>query len=57
VSVAIVVWQAVTDDMILIALGITGGVFLIALAWLGWSTWLTTRRDRSKHPEPGSDPA
>ena len=55
-SIAIVVWQAATDNMILIALGITGGVFLIALAWLGWSAWLTTRRDRSEHLEPGSDP-
>ena len=57
VSLAIVVWQAATDDMILIALGITGGVFLIALAWLGWSAWLTARRDRPEHPGTGSDPA
>jgi hypothetical protein len=36
----------VTDDMIEIALAITAGSFLIALAYLSWATWLTSRRER-----------
>jgi hypothetical protein len=32
--------------MIEFALLITGGAFLLALAYLGWATWLTSRRHR-----------
>jgi hypothetical protein len=32
--------------MIQDALVITGGAFVIALAFLGWGAWATSRRDR-----------
>jgi hypothetical protein len=37
--------------MIAIALLITAGAFLLALAYLGWATWLTARRDRTADAE------
>jgi len=46
IAIAIAVWFTVTDDMIQIALAITAGTFLIALVYLRWATWLTSRRDR-----------
>ena len=46
ISLAIAVWLAATSDMIRNELVITGGAFLLALAYLGWATWLTSRRDR-----------
>jgi hypothetical protein len=33
--------------MIVFALLITAGAFVLALAYLGWATWLTSRRDRT----------
>lgn len=47
IAIAILVWVVATDDMIQYALLITGGVFLLALAFLGWGAWLTSRRDRA----------
>jgi hypothetical protein len=41
--------------MIQDALLITAGVFVVAIAYLGWATWLTSRRDRRAAPEPGPD--
>jgi hypothetical protein len=55
--VAIVVWDAATDNLIAIALAITAGTFLLALAYLGWSTWLTRRRDRMASSDMGPDAA
>lgn len=43
--------------MIRIALLITGGTFVVALAFLGWATWLTGRHDRMASSEVGSDEA
>jgi hypothetical protein len=37
------------------ALLITGGTFVVALVFLGWATWLTSRRDRMASSEVGSD--
>jgi hypothetical protein len=42
-----------TGDMIRYALLITGGVFVVAIAYLGWATWLTSRRDRKAALESG----
>jgi hypothetical protein len=42
--------------MIQAALLITGGSFLIALVFLGWGAWLTSRRDRRAAPESGPRP-
>jgi hypothetical protein len=39
--------------MIQYALLITAGVFLVAIAFLGWGTWLTNRRDRPRTLERG----
>ncbi len=41
--------------MFWIALLITGGTFVVALAFLGWATWLTGRRDRIASSEAGSE--
>jgi hypothetical protein len=47
VSIAVVAWTSSTGNMIGIALLITAGAFLLALAYLGWAMWLTSRhRDR-----------
>ena len=54
VAIAILVWVIVTDDMIPYALLITAGVFVVAVVYLGWATWLTSRRDRRSVPEPGA---
>jgi hypothetical protein len=35
-----------TDDLVEYALAITAGSFVLALVFLGWGTWLTSRRDR-----------
>jgi hypothetical protein len=45
-SIGILVWVVATSDMIRYAVLITAGVFVVALAYLGWATWLTGRRDR-----------
>jgi hypothetical protein len=42
----VLVWVVETDDMIQDSLLITGGTFLVALVYLGWASWLTSRRDR-----------
>jgi hypothetical protein len=42
----------VTDDMIEFALAITAGSFLIALGYLRWATWLTSRRERLASQSP-----
>jgi hypothetical protein len=55
--VALVVWDAATDNLIADALVITGGTFLFALAYLAWSTWLTGRRDRMASSDAGPDAA
>jgi hypothetical protein len=57
IAIAIVVWFIVTDEMIQFALAITGGTFLIALVYLRWATWLTSRRDRLGHQELPQDRA
>lgn len=53
ISIAILVWVVATDDMIRYALEITGGAFVVAIAYLGWGAWATSRRDRRAAPEPG----
>jgi len=42
--------------MIGYALLITAGTFVVALAFLGWAAWATSRRDRraALEPEQGS---
>jgi hypothetical protein len=55
--VALVVWDAATDNLIAVALAITGATFLLALAYLGWSTWLMGRRDRMASSDGGPDAA
>jgi len=57
VSIAVLVWVVSTDDMIRYALLITGGTFVVALGYLGWATWLTSRRDRQASLRPGEDGA
>jgi hypothetical protein len=54
ISCAIAAWLAATTDMIGIALLITAGAFVLALAYLGWATWLTRRRDRMAAAEAQS---
>jgi hypothetical protein len=39
--------------MIQYALLITAGAFVLAVAYLGWATWLTTRRDRMAARQSG----
>jgi hypothetical protein len=56
VAVAILVWIVATDDAVQDALLITAGVFVVAFAYLGWSTWLTSRRDRRAVRGPGGLP-
>jgi hypothetical protein len=41
--------------MIQNALLITAGVFVVALAYLGWGTWAASRRDRISSLESGGD--
>jgi hypothetical protein len=41
--------------MIQLAVAITAGTFVIALVYLGWATWLTSRRDRLGPPESPRD--
>jgi hypothetical protein len=41
--------------MIQDALLITAGAFLLALAYLGLATWLTSRRDRLDSPDLRED--
>jgi hypothetical protein len=53
VSIAIAVWLIETSDMIQYALLITAGAFVLAVAYLGWATWLTTRRDRMAARQSG----
>jgi hypothetical protein len=55
VSIAILVWVVATGDMIGYALLITAGVFLLAIAFLGWGAWATSRRDRKAAPESGAE--
>jgi hypothetical protein len=45
----------VNDYMIQAAVAITAGTFLIALVYLGWATWLTSRRDRLDPQESPQD--
>jgi threonine/homoserine/homoserine lactone efflux protein len=54
IALGIAAWLAATSDMIANALVITAGAFLLALAYLGWSTWLTARRDRMAAAEARS---
>lgn len=53
VSIAILVWVVATDEMIQDALLITGGVFVVAIAYLAWATWLTSRRERQDALQSG----
>jgi hypothetical protein len=43
--------------MIQLAVAITAGTFLIALVYLRWSTWMTSRRDRLGSQEMPQDRA
>jgi type VI protein secretion system component VasK len=47
VAIAILVRIVATDEAIEHALLITAGTFVVALAFLGWGTWATSRRDRA----------
>jgi nicotinamide riboside transporter PnuC len=53
--IAILVWVVATGDTIAYALAITGGVFVVAIAYLGWATWLTSRRDRKARLESADE--
>lgn len=55
IAIAILVWAVATSDMIRYALLITGGAFVMALAYLGWGAWLTGRRDRLAALQSGDE--
>jgi hypothetical protein len=57
IAIAIAVWFIVADYMIQVAVAITAGTFLIALVYLRWSTWMTSRRDRLGSQEMPQDRA